>query len=190
MSYINTTTGNYPLSAADVRAAFPNTSFPAEAAEFEAAIAEMGYAVVQQVPQPVITYAQNSSEGTPVESGGTYEQTWVISDATAEEVAQRIRANADYIIFWDALTTSTVYAAIRNQSFASLPMNTLATEFIALLGDAKAGRPNETTIQASINAILATGTFTEAHLIELQAALATGHLNAIYTLPVSIPGDG
>jgi hypothetical protein len=31
--------------------------------------------------------------------------------------------------------------APRTQSMASLPMNTLATEFIALLGDAKAGRP-------------------------------------------------
>lgn len=190
MAYINTTTGAYPLSAADVRAAFPNTSFPTGAVEFEAAIAEMGYAVVQQVPQPVTTYSQNSSEGTPAESEGTYEQTWIVIDATAEESAQRIRANADYIVFWDALMMSTVYGSIREQSFASLPMNTLATEFIALLGDAKAGRPSEAAIQTSINAILATGTFTEAHLIELQAALATGHLDAIYTLPVPLPGDG
>ena len=33
----------------------------------------------------------------------------------------------DYIAFWDSLTTSTIYAAIREQSFTSLPMNTLAT---------------------------------------------------------------
>jgi hypothetical protein len=37
---------------------------------------------------------------------------------------------------------------------ASLPMNTLATEFIALLGDAKAGRPNEAAIQASMGSRL------------------------------------
>ena len=77
---------------------------------------------------------------------------------------------------------STVYASIREQSFVSLPMNTLATEFIALLGDAKAGRANEAAIQQSMNAILATGTFTEVQLAELQTSLVAGHLDSIYTL--------
>lgn len=89
----------------------------------------------------------------------------------------------DYLAFWDALMMSTVYASIREQSFTSLPMNTLATEFIALMGDAKAGRPSEVAIQQSINAILSIGTFTEDHLIELQAALVTGNLDGIYVLP-------
>jgi hypothetical protein len=88
----------------------------------------------------------------------------------------------DYIAFWDALTTSTIYAAIREQSFVSLPMNTLATEFIALIGDAKAGRANEAAIQQSMGAILTTGTFTEAHLEELGAALVAGNLDDIYSL--------
>ncbi len=89
----------------------------------------------------------------------------------------------DYLAFWDALMVSTVYASIREQSFVSLPMNTLATEFIALIGDAKAGRANEAAIQASMDAILSTGTFTEAQLVELQGALDAGHLESIYTLP-------
>jgi hypothetical protein len=88
----------------------------------------------------------------------------------------------DYIAFWDALTTSTIYTAIREQSFTSLPMNTLATELIALLGDAKAERANETAIQQSMAAILTTGTFTAAQLTELQAALVAGHLESIFTL--------
>jgi len=88
----------------------------------------------------------------------------------------------DYLAFWDALMVSTVYASIREQSFVSLPMNTLATEFIALIGDAKAGRPNEAAIQQSMGTILTTGTFTEAHLTELQAALEAGNLDGIYTL--------
>lgn len=88
----------------------------------------------------------------------------------------------DYLAFWDALMASTVYASIRAQSMASLPINTLATEFIALLGDAKAGRANEAAIQQSMGAILTTGTFTEAQLAELQAALVAGHLDDIYTL--------
>jgi hypothetical protein len=88
----------------------------------------------------------------------------------------------DYLAFWDALMVSTVYASIREQSFISLPMNTLATEFIALIGDAKAGRANEAAIQQSMGAILTTGTFTEAQLAELGAALAAGNLDGIYTL--------
>jgi hypothetical protein len=87
-----------------------------------------------------------------------------------------------YAAFWDALLASTVYASIRTQSMASLPMNTLATEFIALLGDAKAGRPNEAAIQASMSAVFATGTFTEADAEEFTAALAVGLLDDIYTL--------
>ena len=87
-----------------------------------------------------------------------------------------------YTAFWDALLANTVYASIRTQSMASLPMNTLATEFIALLGDAKAGRPNEAAIQASMSAVFAIGTFTEADAEEFTAALAAGLLDDIYTL--------
>jgi hypothetical protein len=88
----------------------------------------------------------------------------------------------DYAAFWDALLASTVYASIRTQSMASLPMNTLATEFIALIGDAKAGRANEAAIQASMSAVFATGTFTAGDAAEFTAALAAGHLDGIYTL--------
>ena len=87
-----------------------------------------------------------------------------------------------YAAFWDALLASTVYGSIRTQSMASLPMNTLATEFIALLGDAKAGRANEAAIQASMSAVFATGTFTTADAAEFTAALAVGLLDDIYTL--------
>jgi hypothetical protein len=54
-------------------------------------------------------------------------------------------------------------------------MNTLATEFIALIGDAKAGRANEAAIQASMAAILTTGTFTELrNSLELQLTALGG----------------
>ena len=88
----------------------------------------------------------------------------------------------DYLAFWEALMSSSVYASIREQSFTSLPMNTLATEFIALIGDAKAGRPNETAIQLLINNILTTGIFTESDLSELNNVLIAGNLETIYNL--------
>lgn len=88
----------------------------------------------------------------------------------------------NYYAFWDALLASEVYGSIRTQSMASLAMNTLATEFIALIGDAKAGRPSETAIQASMSAVFATGTFTEADAEEFTDALAAGLLDDIYSL--------
>ena len=115
----------------------------------------------------------------------TGEQT--VIPLTAEEIAELQSRPVpppppSYTAFWDALLASTVYGSIRTQSMASLPMNTLATEFIALLGDAKAGRPNEAAIQASLSAVFATGTFTEADVEEFTAALAAGLLDDIYTL--------
>jgi hypothetical protein len=88
----------------------------------------------------------------------------------------------DYFAFWEALMASSLYAAIREQSMVSLPMNTLGTEFIALLGDAKSGRPYEQAIQASMLAILSTGTFSAEQLGELQDALEASNLDSIYTL--------
>lgn len=111
---------------------------------------------------------------------------YLVRQLVTEEIEarrlQELRSQANYLAFWDALVSSSVYDAIREQSFVSLPMNTLATEFIALLGDAKAGRPNEAAIQASMEAILATGTFSDAQLVELAEALEVGKLNGIYTV--------
>jgi hypothetical protein len=107
---------------------------------------------------------------------------WLAEGNTPLPAPEPPAPGPDYLAFWDALMGSTVYASIREQSFVSLPMNTLATEFIALIGDAKAGRANEAAIQQSMDAILATGTFTEAQLTELGAALAAGNLDGIYTL--------
>jgi len=107
---------------------------------------------------------------------------WVAAGNTPEPAPEPPAPGPDYLAFWDALMVSTVYASIREQSFVSLPMNTLATEFIALMGDAKAGRASEPAIQASIDAILTTGTFTEDQLIELATALAAGNLDDIYVL--------
>ena len=93
----------------------------------------------------------------------------------------------DYLAFWDALLASSAYGAIRQQSMASLPMNTLATEFIALIGDAKAGRPSVARIQASMAAILTTGTFTAAHVADIGAALAAGNLADTFSIGAPDP---
>jgi hypothetical protein len=107
---------------------------------------------------------------------------WLEAGNTPEPAPAPPPPPPSYTAFWDALIASTVYGSIRSQSMTSLPMNTLATEFIALIGDAKAGRPNETAIQASMSAVFATGTFTEDDAEEFTAALAAGRLDEIYSL--------
>ena len=109
-------------------------------------------------------------------------QAWLEAGNTPEPAPAPPPPPPSYTAFWDALLASTVYGSIRTQSMASLPMNTLATEFIALLGDAKAGRPNEAAIQASMSAVFSTGTFTTADAEEFTDALAAGLLDDIYTL--------
>jgi len=97
MSYINTATGEYPLSANDVRAEFPNTSFPGDAAGFEVAIARSGYLPVQPVPAPEVDYTQNVTEGGPEPVDGMWRQSWIISDATTAEIEQRTADQADLV---------------------------------------------------------------------------------------------
>jgi hypothetical protein len=107
---------------------------------------------------------------------------WLAAGNTPEPAPAPSPPPPSYVAFWDALIASSVYASIRTQSMASLPMNTLATEFIALLGDAKAGRANESAIQASMSAVFATGTFTTADAEKFTEALAAGLLDDIYSL--------
>jgi hypothetical protein len=107
---------------------------------------------------------------------------WVNEGNTPLPAPAPLPPPPNYIAFWDALLTSNVYGSIRTQSMTSLPMNTLATEFIALIGDAKAGYPNETAIQSSMSAIFSTGTFTEDDVEEFNNILNVGFLNDIYIL--------
>lgn len=81
MPYINTTTLQYPLSERDVRAEFPNTSFP------EPFPCPPGYAVVFPAPapayDPVLQYARETA---PVLTDkGTWEQQWEVVDRYATQ---------------------------------------------------------------------------------------------------------
>ena len=58
--------------------------------------------------------------------------------------------NADYVGFWATLIRSDVYAAIKFNAKTDLAANVLATELIALLGDAKAGNVDVEALQQGI----------------------------------------
>ena len=179
----NQTVAVYPYSFAELRAAHSQVSFPSPMSDEE--LVNWGvFSVLTTAPgnDPI---TENAVELEPRLVNGLWVQQWLIEPASAEQIMQRRRAAADYHAFWEVLISSSLYGSIREQAMTSLPMNTLATEFIALIGDAKAGRANEAAIQQSMDAILATGTFTEEQLVELQGALEAGNLESIYTLPAA-----
>lgn len=99
MSYINTLSGEYPLSSRDIIRQNPNTSFPSEVAEFEASLPDLGYAVVQPKPQPQVDHTLNVTEGQPELIEDVYYQTWVVTDASSEEVTVRTQQQAAAVRF-------------------------------------------------------------------------------------------
>lgn len=113
--YINTTTLQYPLSERDIRAGFPDTSFPVPFAAPE------GYAWVFPAPAPahdsVIQYAR---EIAPVlTTKGTWEQRWELVDRYATQGEADAAVAADTLAKQAALQASIVKATqLRLDDFA------------------------------------------------------------------------
>lgn len=83
MSYINTETGQYPVSEQGIRSAFPNVSFPV------LFVAPDPYAWVFPSPVPAYSPAtQRAVEDRPVLTGkGHWEQNWDIVNLDAATIA-------------------------------------------------------------------------------------------------------
>ena len=84
----------YPYTVGDLRRDNPSTSFPKRPSD--AVLASWGVYPVANVDSPAFSYAtQNLTEGDPVLVDGQWQQTWVITDATPEEVSQRAAQQSD-----------------------------------------------------------------------------------------------
>jgi hypothetical protein len=88
----------------------------------------------------------------------------------------------DYKRFWDSLLDSSVYQTIKSEAKLSLEANVLATEFIALLSDAKQGNANITKIQESLTEIVTSISFTAEELAKLQQIFMESGMFAVYSL--------
>lgn len=88
----------------------------------------------------------------------------------------------NYMEFWAGLISSPYYAKVKAGSSTDLQINTSATEFIALLGDAKAGMRMESAIQLSFNELLSLVPADAADQLYLDALLAQTYLDSVYTL--------
>lgn len=185
MNLLHLPTRDYPISLWQLRQAHPNVSFAAQPTDDD--LAPHGYANVLATPAPTETREQRAQE-LPPEQGddGAWRQAWELRDATPEELASwdavYAQSAGNYYAFWDALLVSSVYQSIRAQALSTPAVLMACTEFVAAVGDAKAGRPNPATIQACINYLLAAATLTEAELAELGELLAAGNLQTIYSL--------
>ena len=104
-------------------------------------------------------------------------------DATELEDYKK-EERVEYDKFWTDLLDTDVYTTMKTAASSALAANTLLTEFIALLDDAKRGNvfANTTKIQASITGILAGITFSTDELAELQTLFDSTGMSAVYTL--------
>ena len=84
-SYINTSTGEYPISFAKLKLRMPNTSFSGR----PDSIGE--YHLVKDGPVPAFDGdIQYVTEGEPILSGGSYVRNWVVQSYTQGEVDKKI----------------------------------------------------------------------------------------------------
>tara|TARA_R100000030_G_scaffold72178_2_gene55644 strand:+ start:354 stop:917 length:564 start_codon:yes stop_codon:yes gene_type:complete len=90
--------------------------------------------------------------------------------------------SVNYDAFWTNLLSTDVYTTMKTAASSALAANTLLTEFIALLDDAKRGFANSIKIQESITGILAGITFSTDELAELQTLFDSTGMSAVYTL--------
>ena len=125
-------------------------------------------------------------------------------DATELDKYER-RRRVNYQQFWDLLITGIplldenrspfldenkeilttggiAYQKIKTTSSQSLEANTLTTEFIALMSDAKGGKANVEKIQQILTEIVSGIPFTPEELGEIQEAFTESGMFAVYTL--------
>ncbi len=85
----------YPYSIGDLRKDNPQTSFPNDISE--TLLEEWGVFPVFKTPAPEASHDKNVSEGTPENRNNQWFQTWVVSNATAQEIANRVAQKADEV---------------------------------------------------------------------------------------------
>jgi hypothetical protein len=119
----NQTAEKYPYTIGELRRDNPNTSFPKRPSD--ELLAGWGVYPVANVDSPTFDYAtQNLTEGAPSLVDGQWQQTWVITDATSEEIAQRAAQQADD-------TRSKRDQLIADTDWMALSDNTLTPEWAA-----------------------------------------------------------
>jgi hypothetical protein len=94
MSYVKVSNGqvqHYPYSISQLRKDNPGVSFPQVPSD--ALLAQYQVFPVATVPAPAVNQTtQSVSEGAPENVGGVWRQTWVVRNASAQELSDRTQA--------------------------------------------------------------------------------------------------
>jgi hypothetical protein len=77
----------YPYSISDLKNDNPNTSFPNVISN--ELLAEFGVVTVVVTGRPSVDYTKTVSEALPTFTDNQWTQTWIVTDASAEEIAER-----------------------------------------------------------------------------------------------------
>jgi len=89
----NQTVETFPYSIGDLRRDNPNTSFPRNPSD--ALLADWSvFPVIKQEPPSINPATQNLNQTNPTLVDGQWLQTWQITDATSEEIAERTESKA------------------------------------------------------------------------------------------------
>jgi hypothetical protein len=141
-------------------------------------LGELGYAGPISVP--------SYDPAMQVRQWDTNDMVYRVFDLAPQEIEARARktqeAAANYRGFYDGLISGAAYQDIRSQAITSLPLTVACTEFIAAMGDAKAGVPNLAALQACFDGVLAAATLTDEHLQEIYTHLAAAGIWGLITL--------
>lgn len=136
-------------------------------------LTELGWhGPIQMPPTPGTSYFTHSYE---------WNSETLSFDATEVDEYEKER-RVNYNEFWNRLLNSVSYQTIRGAATQSLAVNVYCTEFIALLSDAKMGRPNKEKIQESIENIFTNISFTEEEIVEIGEIFSETGMYAVYTL--------
>lgn len=110
---------------------------------------------------------------------------WDLTEFTYQEKLLTI----DYKKFWKDLTSTNAYKKIKELSKQSLEVNTVVTEFISLISDAKVDRQdaNVEKIQECIFEILSGIQFSDEELLEIENAYTNSGMFAVYSLTPETP---
>ena len=92
------------------------------------------------------------------------------------------RRRVNYQEFWDQLINTSAYETIKATASQSLEVNTIATEFIALLSDAKNNHAYVEKIQDVITQIIENIPFSEEELERIGIIFTKTGMSAVYTL--------
>jgi len=84
----NGTIIKYPYTLTDLRADNPYTSFTQSPTVEE--LIEFNTVIVTPVSTPVVPYTQSITEGQPTQENGTWQQTWTVTQASEQEVSDRL----------------------------------------------------------------------------------------------------